>query len=77
LISLDELQTGLVIWEELQASSIFAFFVDLSYGRDTALEECGDGFQCGYHVGWFRVVRGGAACTLVLVYVSIRLSESQ
>jgi len=27
-------------------------------------------------VGWFRVVRGGAACTLVLVYVSIRLRES-
>ena len=27
--------------------------------------------------GWFRVVRGGAACTLVVVYVSIRLSESQ
>jgi hypothetical protein len=38
---------------------------------------CGDGFECGHHVGWFRVVRGGAACTLVLVYVSIRLSESQ
>jgi len=27
-------------------------------------------------VGWFRVERGGAACTLVLVYVSIRLSET-
>jgi hypothetical protein len=26
-------------------------------------------------VGWFRVERGGAACTLVLVYVSIRLRE--
>ena len=38
---------------------------------------CGDGFECGHHVGWFRVERGGAACTLVLVYVSIRLSESQ
>jgi len=37
---------------------------------------CGDGFECGHHVGWFRVVRGGAACTLVLVYVSIRLSET-
>jgi hypothetical protein len=35
----------------------------------------GDGFECGHHVGWFRVVRGGAACTLVLVYVLIRLSE--
>ena len=46
-------------------------------GRDTALEECGDGFECGYHVGWFRVVRGGAVCTLVLVYVSFRLREVQ
>jgi len=48
-----------------------------TYNCDTALEECGDGFECGRHVGWFRVVRGGAACTLVLVYVSIRLSKSQ
>jgi hypothetical protein len=38
---------------------------------------CGDGFEYSYHVGWFRVERGGAACTLVLVYVSVRLSESQ
>jgi len=36
---------------------------------------CGDGSECGHHVGRLRVVRGGAACTLVLVYVSIRLSE--
>ena len=27
-------------------------------------------------MGWFRVERCGAACTLVLVYVSIRLSET-
>jgi hypothetical protein len=27
-------------------------------------------------VGWFRVVGGGAACTLLLLYVSIRLSET-
>ena len=26
-------------------------------------------------MGWFRVVCGGAACTLVLVYMSIRLRE--
>jgi hypothetical protein len=38
---------------------------------------CRYGFECGHHMGWFRVVRGGAACTLVLVYMSIRLSESQ
>ena len=40
-------------------------------------ENCRYGFECGHHVGWFRVESGGAACTLVLVYVSIRLSESQ
>jgi hypothetical protein len=21
---------------------------------------CGDGFECGHHVGWFRVEHGGA-----------------
>jgi len=26
-----------------------------TYGRDNTLEECGDGFECGHHVGWFRV----------------------
>jgi hypothetical protein len=59
------------------ASALSLFSLEFStYGRDTALEECGDGFECGHHVGWFRVESGGAACTLVLVYVSIRLSES-
>jgi len=33
-------------------------------------------FECGHHVGWFTVERSGAACTLVLVYVSIRLRET-
>jgi len=36
----------------------------------------GDGFECSHHVGWCRVERGGAASTLVLVYVSIRLRDS-
>ena len=40
------------------------------------MDRCGDRFECGHHVGWFRVERGGAACTVVLVYVSITLSES-
>jgi hypothetical protein len=44
--------------------------------RDTSLEECEDGFQCGHQVGWVRVEHGVATCTLVLVYVSIKLSES-
>jgi hypothetical protein len=47
-----------------------------TYGCDSALEECGHGFECGLHVGWFRVVRSGAPCTLVHVYVSIRLREA-
>ena len=83
----EELQARLIVWEEFwawcrlggasgKAPSLFSLEFS-TYGRDTALEECGDGFECGHHVGWFRVERGGAACTLVLVYVSIRLSESQ
>jgi hypothetical protein len=39
-------------------------------------DDCGDRFECRHHMGWFRVERGRAACTLVLVYVSIKLSES-
>jgi len=76
----------LIVWEEFWAwcrlggasgKALSSVSLEFSiYGRDTALEECGDGFECGHHVGWFRVVRGGAACTLVLVYVSIRLRES-
>ena len=58
--------------------ALSSFSLEFStYGCDTALEECRYGFECGHHVGWFRVERGGASCTLVLVYVSIRLSESQ
>jgi len=38
---------------------------------------CGDGFECSHHGGWCRVVCIGAACTLVPVYMSIGLSESQ
>jgi hypothetical protein len=45
--------------------------------RDCEDAGCGDGYGYCHHVGWVRVERGGAACTLVLVYVSIRLSESQ
>jgi len=46
-----------------------------TYCSDTALKECGDGFECGHHMGWFGVVCGRAASTLVLVYMSIRLRE--
>ena len=61
--------------------SVLLFLVDCIPCRFNCIDHqqplfCGDGFECGHHVGWFRVVRGGAACTLVLVYVSIRLRES-
>jgi hypothetical protein len=46
--------------------------VSSTYGRDTALEECGAGFEHGHHMGWFTVERCGASSTLVLVYMSIR-----
>jgi hypothetical protein len=77
----------LIVWEEFcdwrrlggaSGKALSLFSLEFStYSRDTALEECRYGFECSHHVGWFRVVRGGAACTLVLVYVSNRLSESQ
>jgi hypothetical protein len=43
-------------------NALSSFSLEFStYGRDTALKVCGDGFECGHHVGWFRVERGGAA----------------
>ena len=63
---------------EASGKALSSFSLEFStYGRDTALEECRYGLECSHHMGWFRVECGGAACTLVLVYVSIRLSESQ
>ena len=48
-----------------------------TYGCDTALEECGDGFECSHHMGWFRVMLSRATslqflctCQLDLVRVS-------
>jgi len=86
MIVSEELQARLIIWEEFWAwyrlggasgKALSSFSVQLgTYARDTAPEECGDGFECGHHVGWFRVESGGAVCTLVLVYVSIRLRET-
>jgi len=35
--------------------------------RSSIGRKCGDGFECGHHVSWFRVERGTATCTLVLV----------
>jgi hypothetical protein len=75
MIVWEELQANLIVWEEVQATLYLRFRT--TYGRDTALEECEGRFECGHHVGWFRVERTRAICTLVLVYVSIRLSESQ
>jgi hypothetical protein len=37
---------------------------------------CGDGFQCSHNVVGFKVECGGAACTSVLVYMSIKLRET-
>jgi hypothetical protein len=46
-------------------------------GRNTALEEFGDGYECCHQMGKFRVECSVAARTSVLVYVSLRLSESE
>jgi hypothetical protein len=56
-----------------------SFYRILLYGIQLVLAATGggDGFECSHHVGWFRIERGGATCTLVVVYMSIRLRESQ
>lgn len=36
----------------------------------------GNVYECTYHVGWFMIECGGAICTLVLVYMSMRLRET-
>jgi len=46
-------------------------------GCDTAPEYCSDRFEWGQYMSWFWGESGGATCTLVLVYVSIRLRDSQ
>jgi hypothetical protein len=66
LIASEDLQARLIISEELQASSIFVFFGVSHYRCATALEECGDRFEWGHHVGWFTVVHGGAASLVFL-----------
>lgn len=82
LIASEELQIQLIVSEEFWAISCqgggcsdnarFEFSLDISiYGRDMALQQCGDGCECGHHVVWFRVECGRAACTLVLVFMSI------
>jgi hypothetical protein len=58
------------------APSLFSFEFS-TYGHDTILKVCGDGFQHGHPLGCFRVESGRTACTAVLVYVSIRLRECQ
>jgi hypothetical protein len=66
----------IIIWEELQVCSVIVSLEFNIYDRDTTLEECGVRFWCGHHVGWIRVEHGGAACTSVLVHLTIRLRES-
>lgn len=44
-----------------------------TYSRNTALQECRDEYECGYHLGWFRVERGGAAYTPDFESMSVRL----
>ena len=68
---------GWLFGRSFRQSSNLEYLEYSTCGRDTALKECGERFECGYHVGWFRVECGGAACSLVLVYVLYRLREVQ
>jgi hypothetical protein len=82
IIISEELQARLNVWGawchlgRASGNALSLFSLEFStYGRDTTLEECGDGFQCGHYVGWFRVESGGAACSIICLYMSIRLSD--
>jgi len=59
-------------WLLGRSSALFisVSFMVQTYGRDTALEECRADFECGHHV--VLGLRGKAASTLLLVYVSNR-----
>jgi hypothetical protein len=77
LIASVEVLPQLIIWEEIQVNSRIVFFGVSHYGHNTALEECGDEFECGHHLGRIRVVSGGATpleflctCQLDLARVS-------
>jgi hypothetical protein len=77
----------LIVWEHIWAwrhlragsgnalSSLSLEFSTCSL--DSTLEVCWDEFECGHHMDWVRFVCGGATCTLVLVYMSIKVRESQ
>jgi len=68
---------GLVLFgmSFMQALSLFALQFS-TYSHDMTLQQCGEGFQCSNCAGWSRVECGGATCTLVLVYGSIRLRDT-
>jgi len=56
---------------------LYSVYAVLGENSLTWRGKCGDGFECGHHVVWIRVMRRGTACTLDFVYVSIRLRGSQ
>ena len=65
MIISEEIQAQLFVWEEAFAwcclggasgKALSSCTLEFStYARDTTLEECGDGFEYGHHVGRFRV----------------------
>jgi len=57
-----------------KARSLFSLDIS-TYVCDTTLQECGERFECRHLRIWFRVMHGRAVYTLVLVYLSIRLSK--
>jgi hypothetical protein len=67
---------GLVLESHIQTKCILSLLPSKKL-YSSLWKTCGDRFECSHLVGWFMVGRGGAACTLVLVYVSILLSGRQ
>ena len=57
------LPSGEHTWEHIvkQAGSVSSGAIGSVL--ESVLGSGGDGFECGHHMGWFRVESGGAACT--------------
>lgn len=69
----------LEVFKSSQSISLILTKLDIGWTLVVAsngILESWDRFECSHYVGWFRVEHGGATCTIVLVYLSIKLRES-
>lgn len=76
VIVLEELLAMLNILEQLLQGHNFSILCLLVLWLCYLPEGAYDGYEYGYHMVRFRVECSVATCTLVLVYVTIRLGDS-